>query len=252
MTFVLHDIIGAVAALPIIFAIVMFPGRLFAGALAFPGFSEARSVLERAGISLLVGIATMPVLLDLAGRGRPHAMVALAVALSLMGFLASLRGSDGLSSKFGTRRSFLLFIAIFTAWIVAAIFLLIDLPEGEGLRRSMLSVDHVKHAAATWAIAQWGTPPENPTFFDPHVKSAYYYFFYNLTAVAQLIGAPMGVVARHAAWAGVVMAGVGLFVLLRVVYLRWIFSAKGLTPPTRPSPRGFSFCFSPPVSTSCL
>ena len=228
MTFVLHDIIGAVAALPIIFAIVMFPGRLFAGALAFPGFSEARSVLERAGISLLVGIATMPVLLDLAGRGRPHAMVALAVALSLMGFLASLRGSDGLSSKFGTRRSFLLFIAIFTAWIVAAIFLLIDLPEGEGLRRSMLSVDHVKHAAATWAIAQWGTPPENPTFFDPHVKSAYYYFFYNLTAVAQLIGAPMGVVARHAAWAGVVMAGVGLFVLLRVVYLRWNLQREGI------------------------
>ncbi len=221
MTFVLHDILGAVVALPIIFAIVLFPGRLFAGVLAFPGFFEAPGILERAGLSLLVGIATMPVLLDLAGRGGPHAMVALAVALSLMGLLANLRGGDSLPSKLATPRSFLLFTAVFIFWIVAAIFLLIDLPEGEGLRRSMLSVDHVKHAAATWAIAQWGTPPENPTFFDPSVKSAYYYFFYNLTAAAQLIGAPVGVLARHAAWAGVVMAGVGLFVLLRVVYLRW-------------------------------
>ncbi len=221
MAFVLHDLIGAVAALPILFAIVVFPGWLFAGMLAFPGFSNSRGLLERAGISLLAGVATMPVLLDLAGRAGPRAMAALAVVLSLAGLLASLRRGERPAPEPDAGRALLLFAAIFVVWAAAAIFLLIDLPEGEGLRRSMLSVDHVKHAAATWAIAQWGTPPENPTFLDANLKSAYYYFFYNLTAATQTIAAPLGVLARHAAWAGVIMAGVALFALLRLLYSRW-------------------------------
>lgn len=41
-------------------------GALFARALDFPGFAAAEG-LERAGLALLVGIAALPVCLDLAG-----------------------------------------------------------------------------------------------------------------------------------------------------------------------------------------
>ncbi len=221
MSFVLQDVLGAVVALPVIFAIIMLPGRFLAGILGFPGFAASRDPLERAGISLLVGCATAPVLLDLAGRAGPRAMVAAAVALSLLGVAASLQNANWRLGDFLADPSMRLFIAIFVGWTATATFLLIDLPEGEGLRRSLLSVDHVKHAAATWAVAQWGTPPENPTFFDPNVQSAYYYFFYNLTATALLIVQPLGVAARQAVWASVVMVGVALFALARLVYLRW-------------------------------
>ena len=78
--------------------------------------------------------------------------------------------------------------------------------------------DHVKHVTATWAIADAGTPPYNPTFFTPNGHAAYYYFFYNLTAVVAKLGAWVALDARAAAFASTIIMGPALFALALVLY----------------------------------
>ena len=217
MTFILHDCVGVLVATPTLALILVLPGFLFAEILAFPGFRDTARGLERLATALLVGAASTPVLLDLAGHAGPTAMAALALFLSAAGAVVAFRRGR-FAGLFDNRGP--LFFAVCLVWFLVATALLVDWPDGEGLRRSMQSADHVKHAAATWAIAQSGAPPYNPTFFDPAVKSAYYYFFYNLTATAMLIAAPFGVVARQAAWAGVILSGPILFATAWLVYTR--------------------------------
>ena len=231
MSFILQDCLGVLIATPIFLAMVALSGRLIAGVLCFPGFAQTRGTVRRAGLSLLVGAAALPVLLDLAGHAGPRAMAALALVLSLGGLFAALRSR---AADTGDGREMALAATIIVGWTLFCIVMLVDWPEGDGLRRSMQSADHVKHAAATWAIAQSGSPPYNPTFFEPGAKAAYYYFFYNLTATVELLGAPLGVVARQAAWAGVVFAGVALTALSHLVYTRSGAEAALGKPPEKP------------------
>ncbi len=216
MSFIAQDIGGILIALPAIFLITLAPGRFFADILAVQVLREASGGIERAGFCLLVGASAMPVLLDLAGHFGPNAMLATAIVLAIPG----LRKPQGWFQTADQKRAFMWLIAALALWTIFAIALLVDWRDGDGLHRSMQSADHVKHAAATWAIAQSGTPPYNPTFYEPGAKSAYYYFFYNLTATAELLTQPLGVAARQAAWAGVIFAGVLLAALAHLIYRR--------------------------------
>ena len=94
------------------------------------------------------------------------------------------------------------------------------MPGVGDLQHSLLAVDYVKHAAATWSLAESGSPPWNPTYYEPGRAMSYYYLFYTLPAVATVLGAPLGIVARHAAYACAPLMGFAIFAL-------------GATPPGR-------------------
>jgi hypothetical protein len=214
MHFVLAETSATMSALFLMALLILGGGALFAKAFRFPGFVEAAAI-ERAGIAVLCGFACLPVLLDLACRFGTRIMTAAAVAAALAGSQALLHG---VSFKFN--RTLLFWAAWAVFWILGATTVLIDWPAGSGFAHSFLVIDYVKHAAATWSVAQTGTPPWNPTYFEPGRRAVYYYFFYTLTAVVNILGGPIGVEARHAAYAGSIAVGFALFALVYQVWRR--------------------------------
>lgn len=202
MSFVLAELRSVLIALA---PLVVGAGALFARALRFPGFARA-DLVGRAGKALLVGLACLPVLLELAGRLGPGAMAATALALGIAGLPSLAAGAQA-------PRLDPPVVVLAAAWIVVAALLPLDWPDAEGLRHGALVIDHVKHAAATWSIAESGTPPWNPTFFEPGRPAIYYYFFYTLTGAVTVLGDTLGVAGRHAAVAGCVLMGFALVAL---------------------------------------
>ena len=216
------------------FALVLGSGALFARALRFPGFVET-GLIERAGIALLCGYAGLPVTLDLAGRFGGHAMAAVAAALALAGAPAFFRGA-----RWKLCRNAPLWAAAALCWFVFGVGAIIDWPTDAGLAHSYIVIDYVKHAAVTWSVAESGTPPWNPTFFDPGRQSVYYYFFYTITASASLLGSPFGVEARHAAYASGIVAGFAFLALFYQIWRRAATDAAiGMREPSRPLGWGF-------------
>ena len=226
----LAELAHVLVALIVLVALVTAAGALFARALGFPGFAQAGG-LERVGLALLVGLAALPVVLDLAGRFGPTAMAASALALALAGLPSlapALRAPLPAGARFG--------LAWGAVWIVASTAFLLPWPDGAGgLVNSVFALDYVKHAEATAAVAGAGTPPWNPTFFTPGAHAAYYYFFYALTAAATLVAAPSGVEPRHAAYAAAGLAAFALYALAEQLWRRAdADGAMGVAPPRRP------------------
>ena len=205
MPFLFGELAATLLATLVLALLVVSAGGFLAATLAMPGFRDARGV-ERLGLSLLCGLAGLPVLLDLAGRAGVRALVAAALAFAALGgpvLLRAPRRVSGLGAAAG----------LVLVWALLVVFLSVDMPTPDGLRHSLVIVDYVKHATATWAIAASGNPPFNPTVYSPDGHAAYYYFFYLLTAVDAVLLQPFGVAARHAASAGAILAGPALAAL---------------------------------------
>lgn len=206
--------IGAtLGALAILSTIVTCAGAAAAERLGFPGFAQA-SRLERIGLALLCGVGCLPVALDLAARLGAWPLTLAAVALAALGapVLARTSAMRG---------------RLHPAWIVAAILwillstaLVVDMPDVGRLQHSLLAVDYVKHSAATWSLAEFGAPPPSPTFYEPGRAMSYYYLFYTLPAVVAKLGAPLGIAARHAAYACAPLMGFALFALASAILRR--------------------------------
>lgn len=207
MSIAFAELLASLGALALLSLIIAPAGAGIAGFLRFPGFVDA-SPLERAGLGLICGFGCLPILLDYAGRSGPRAMSAFALALAAMGApsLLPFRSANRLRLHPG-------WIAVALLWVVLALSLVVDMPVGGLLGRSLLAVDYVKHASATWSLAEAGAPPWNPAFYEPGRTMSYYYLFYTLPAVGTVLGAPFGVSARHAAYACAPLIGFALFAL---------------------------------------
>lgn len=206
MRHLLSELVSTWAAFVALGALLVGSGAPFARLLRFPGFAEA-GLAGRAGKALLVAFAALPVLLDLAGRLGPGPMTAFGWACALAGWPVLLRG---LPPRAPPDWRLVLAAAL---WLVVGALWLADWPDEAGFVRSMLSLDHVKHAAASWSVAESGTPPWNPSFYEPGRKAAYYYFFYTLTGAASYAGAWAGLAARHFAYASSLLAPFALYAL---------------------------------------
>lgn len=210
MRHLLSELLSTWAAFVVLGALLVGSGALFARLFRFPGFAEA-GLAGRAGKALLVAFAALPVLLDLVGRLGPGPMTAFAFACAVAGWPLLLRG---LPRRAPPDRRLALAAAL---WIVLGAVWLSDWPDPAGLVRSVLSVDHVKHSAATWSVAESGTPPWNPSFYEPGRTAAYYYFFYTLTGAASFVGAWIGLAARHFAYASCLIAAFALYALVETL-----------------------------------
>ena len=211
MLFMIGEVCATLGAASGLALLLICSGAFFATKLRFPGFASAAPA-EWLGLSLLCGLACLPVLLDLGGRFGVRAMVALALVFAAAGVPAVVATGRELKSM---RIGALLGLA---AWALGVAALIVDMPLADGLAHSLLVVDYVKHASTTWAIAASATPPYNPTFYEPGGHASYYYFFYTLTAVVALVLEPLGVAARHVAYAGPIVMGPAL---LALAYATW-------------------------------
>ncbi len=211
MLFMIGEVCATLGAASCLALLLICSGAFFATKLRFPGFAAAPPA-EWLGLSLICGLACLPVLLDLGGRLGVRAMVAVALAVAAAGVPAVIaKGRELETIRIGP----LLGLA---AWALGVVAIIVDMPVADGLAHSLLVVDYVKHASTTWAIAASATPPYNPTFYEPGGHASYYYFFYTLTAVVALILEPLGIAARHVAYAGPIVIGPAL---LALAYATW-------------------------------
>lgn len=213
MGIVSAEICATLGAFVLLSAVVTGAGAAVADRLRFPGFEDA-SRLERVGLSLICGFGCVPVALDLAGRFGPRAMTLTALALVGLGAPALMRPARTPSRVDPG------WIIAALIWIVLATSIVVDMPGVGNLQHSLLTVDYVKHAATAWSLAESGAPPWNPAFYEPGRAMSYYYLFYTLPAVVAVLGAPLGIAARHAAYACAPLMGFALFALARAVLRR--------------------------------
>jgi hypothetical protein len=214
MNLFLGESLPTLGALGVFALFLLSSGALSARLLRFPGFAESAGV-ERLGIALLCAVGVMPILLELAGRIAPQAIPIVAGAACLAGLPTLAKGGDPLPKN---DRWF--WLAAGATWIAISIALVIDWPDGSGgLTHSLLILDYVKHNETTWAIAQTGTPPINPTFYSEDHRVSYYYFFYTMTAAVSVVSAFLfGAEPRHAAYAAAPLAG---FIVFALTHLLW-------------------------------
>jgi len=214
MTLFWSDFFSTLGCVGLFLLMLLGAGSFLARELKFPGFDDARG-FERAGVALLCALACLPVMLDLAGRFGAVAMASLAGVIACAGLPALLRGVGKPDRRAAA------WLAVAFAGVVVSIVLLIDWPMAGGLKHSLLVIDYVKHAESTWAIAQSGTPPLNPAFYEPEHRAAYYYFFYTLTACVELVAHhAFGAQARHAAYASASIAAFALLALMSELWKR--------------------------------
>lgn len=210
MPFFLSETLATLSAFVLLAALVAAAGAAIGHHLRFPGFAEASRV-ERFGLALICGFGCTPVLLDLAGRFGPYGMTFAALTLAALGAPALLRKGEGDAPlRLG-------WILVTLVWVVSAILIIVDMPGVGRLSHSLLAVDFVKHAAATWSLAESGAPPWNPTMYQPGAAMAYYYLFYTWPAVVTVLCAPLGLAARHAAFACAPLMGIALYALAYTV-----------------------------------
>lgn len=218
MHFLLGELGATLLATLIFILLLATAGAFFARSLALPGFRTA-SGIERIGFAIVCALACLPILLDLAGRAGIGAMAGVWLAFSALGLPEFARACRADLRPIG------LAALLALGWSLLAACLLVDWPTADGLRHSLLIGDYVKHVTATWAIEASGTPPYNPTAYTPGGHTPYYYFFYELTAVDAFLGRSLGVLPRHAAYAGATMGGPAL---LALVWLAWKRSGAGV------------------------
>ena len=211
MRFFFTELLATSAAFLLLAALLIGSGAFFAAHLRFPGF-EAAGLRRRVGLSLLVAVAAMPILLDIAGRLGPLAMAICLCGAAVMGAPQLMRGATAEEPL--DRRV----VGVAAVWLVIGALMLVEWPSPAGLVRSMLMTDYVKHAATTWAIAEGGTPPFNPSLYQADHPAAYYYFFYALTGAATVLGSTMGLAARHLCYAAALLAPFALYTLLEALY----------------------------------
>ena len=100
--------------------------------------------------------------------------------------------------------------AIGLGWGAVATVSLIDLQFGHALYFSVVAVDYRAHIAIIDAIARTGVPPVNPSFFPGQpVELYYYYFWFMLGSLVDLLGGPV-VGARGASFGTTIWSGLGL------------------------------------------
>lgn len=205
MNVAVADASGLLAAALLLVPLLVLPGFAIAGALNLLAFRDL-SPTRRWGVAVLAGLALLPwldaTLIRFAGTA---AAIAVTAALALLGLALAAR--QRCYPGWGWSGSLLIAL-----WVAVVVVVWIDVDAGGGIRQPLLVTDLVKHAATTWAIAETGAPPVDP-FFARETRAGYYYFFYALAALADVVGRPL-VDARAAVGGLAVWTGLALFALL--------------------------------------
>ncbi len=216
--FMLQDLVGALTAIALLPAFLVFPGYLLAWLLDIFEFRR-RTAAFRFAFALPLSIAVCPILTYLLGR---YASMPIARGAYLAGALAALF-LIARRFSFPDRGFNRKIAAILAVWLVVCLFSLVDLQIGERLYYPTSALDYSVRTAFVHSISVTGVPPQNPFFQPGHpVALRYHYFWLMMCSLAEQISGGR-VTSRQALIGGTFWAGVALMALL-AVYLR-IFSA---------------------------
>jgi hypothetical protein len=209
------DILGCLRSVTAFAALLLAPGYCLAWACDLLGF-RARAAGERMAWGVALSFGGMTIVSVLLGKyGSLTAVCWLAgiCALGCVGIMAREAWSRRRGLNFANKRG-LIGAGIAAAWLLFAIFELVDIGVGSRLYFSVTVFDHALRTAFVDAVMRTGVPPANPLFWPGHAAPMrYYYFWYVLTAAAARLA---GATARQAMIASVAWSGFGLAATLQL------------------------------------
>jgi hypothetical protein len=222
--FMLDDLIGSLKAIGLFPLFVMIPGYAAAWLLNLSEFRR-RTLAFRLAFSVPLSLAICPIVTYLAGRfGSMNAVWTLYGAAATY-FMAVSAGQlrQGIPRVSFIRKDMRIFVAISAAWIVIALFSLIDFQIGDRLYYPVNAYDNAVHTAFIGSISTTGIPPQNPFYLaGPPANLRYHYFWLMMCSLVERAGRG-AVTPRQALIGGIFWCGIALMALV-ALYLR-LFSA---------------------------
>jgi hypothetical protein len=219
-SFTANDLAGTTLATLAFALFLLPPGYLLGWASNLLGFRQ-RGAAERLLISLVLSVATVPVLAVLAARLLTlPAAIAIFVALALAALaLAASEIYRNPPASLRLSRTTWIALALAAAWALFVMFSLADMQSGGRLYVSYTAFDHCVRQALVGAAARTGVPPLNPFYGLGHTQvMRYFYYWYVLCALPMRV---TGCSARAALDASVVWCGMALAAIIPL-YLKHI------------------------------
>src|SRR5581483_3665342 len=207
--FMLADVAATIGAVCLYPLFVFSPGYVAAWLADLFGFRR-RTLAFQIALSIPLSIAISPVVIYLAGRFGSMTAVWALYAACWIGFVPIIARSG---RRFD--RQWLGVAGIGGAWIVLAVFSLVDLQFGNRAYYPMLALDYGIRTQFIHSIQVTGIPPANPFFFPGHTVPLRYHYFWLLVC-----SLPAKIVGPRTAWmGGVVWCGLG-FLAVIALYVR--------------------------------
>lgn len=209
----------AATAIPAFVPALLAPGYVAAWFADFQGFRQ-RSIVGRFIWSIPLSLAISTILADLLGRfslGFAAAFFAITtvVWLGLLCREALQRRRARLPWNVGWRPYGTVALVLALAWIVLALFSLVDWVAHHQLYLSVICQDEGARVNWTDAVVRTGVPPANPLYFFHHAAPLrQYYFWYVLcAAIVRLSHLPVrAVYMASTVWSGfALVALIGLY-----------------------------------------
>ncbi len=229
MHFTVSDLLGASSAFVLFPLVIMLPGFVLGYLTNLLQF-RSRGVCYQLSIAVLLSVACTPVTIYLAGKFGGMVAVWTLLALSWVGFLnVAFVGQVFTPARLRTalKHHGHLLLGLAVAMLVLLGYMVDLVFDGE-LVRPLVSYDYTKHTAVTNAISMTGIPPVNPSFYPTaNVELFYYYFWFQLCSVVDLIGGDV-VKARHAVHGSIMWGSIALVVVM-LVWMRTQHARLGLS-----------------------
>ena len=223
--FMFADVVAITQAFLLYGLFLFVPGYVISAALNILEF-RSQTLFEKCITAVAVSCALSPVLAYLIWTIFSLTAVWIAFATLWCGYLFLIFRklfSQNRALDLGMSRSSWMILALGSAWMLVALFSLLDMQFGDRLYRSVTDFDHCMRTAVVSAISRSGLPPRTPFFFPGHpVALRSHYFWLVLSSLVQLLS--MGrVSARDAMLASPLWCGLALLATI-CLYQRFFFA----------------------------
>lgn len=217
------DLLGIVGAFLVYPLVLLVPGFVIGWATDVLSF-RTRTTSVRLLLSLVLSVALCPIFTFLLARSFGMAWVWGAYAgtwLVAAALVLSRRCPISIAEVAARCREYRTALWLVAAWLVIALFSMVDLQFGDRLYGSVINIDYAKHAAVTGSLLRTGVPPGNPFFsFGWPQPLCYYYLWHLLCAlVGRVCGGALS--PRLVVYAGTLWSNLALVAVI-VLFVRFL------------------------------
>ncbi len=176
--FMLQDLALSAIALLLFPLFLLMPGYVLGWLINLFDFRQRRLV-TRLLLGIVLSCAVFPSLTFLIGHiFSLH--LAWALYVPIWAVFAFLIWPEVRRAKLPYDRWMKTAIALTVAWIIIAVFSLVDIGLGNGSYYSAVTYDHTTRVALTDAIYRTGIPPVNPHYYNGGPSYVTYYYFWSI------------------------------------------------------------------------
>lgn len=222
--FTIQDVVGAIFAFLLFFAVFLFPGYVVGFLFDLLDFRD-RSELSKIIFAIVISASIVPITIYLLSLVLTLVIAKYSfILLFVVFFYLKIEDIKNVITKkifppLNKAQKYALLIAI--GWLFLTILMMVDIQWGDRLYFNVISLDFATRVSLVDAMTRTGIPPVNPSYFPGHLEyiNSLYYFWYILCSVIDQFGGDI-VDARMALIGGDIWIGIILMALI-AVYLKF-------------------------------